>query len=45
MTGDEREDELQNAVIHEGAAPDGRDSNEDADDKATITEPGEDRAG
>lgn len=32
---------MQNPVIHEGAPPDGRDSNEDADDKATIAQPGE----
>jgi len=35
---EERNEDLQNALTHEGASPDGRDSNEDADDKATIVE-------
>jgi len=42
VTDEERGEDLQNPLIHEGASPDGRDPNEGADDKATVTEPEED---
>lgn len=40
MTQDRRDDDaLQNPLVHEGAAPDPVDANEDGDEKATILQP------
>lgn len=36
---DDRNESLQNPLTHVGAPPEGRDSNEDADDKAKVAEP------
>ena len=36
---DKERDDLQSPLIHEGAHPDDRDSNESADDKVDILQP------